>query len=186
VLSVIILVIILSRRFKEPISNFLGRLIGGWAGRHGIGVYAIPPTEQHIGIEVGPQLPSQAEIEKFIAEDRLQQVSNAYIQLYQAYEFERILHAIYGTQLNLLEHLERRVEGVSYASLAAFYSYFKERWKLLSTAVPPQMEVYLGFLKSKHLIEYVGEDIVRITPDGSQFLSYIRNHYPYTYKFKPL
>jgi len=102
------------------------------------------------------------------------------------YWFERTFNIIYGTQIDLLEYLSAKgTDGDRYVNLLVFYNEFVKRSGLAST----QMADYLGYLHSMRFVEYRGEGsdlIVKITPYGVNFLSYIKGQYPSTYKYKAL
>ena len=108
-----------------------------------------------------------------------------YQRFYNGYWWERALNLIYGTQLEILEHLERKGDsGDKYVNLVPFFEAFRRRGGSPAT----QMADYLAFLQSMKLMCYAerdGESIVKITPFGVNFLSYLRASYPGGYKFKP-
>ncbi len=69
--------------------------------------------------------------------------------------------------------------------LKKFYYYFIVRSKLVVTTTETK---YFEFLKDMRYIEYVGEgeeQIVKITPLGLNFLSYVKELYRTTYRDRP-
>jgi len=167
-------------KFGEPISNFLQRLI--IAKGYGVSFEAEIPPEQRKKISL-PQ--SKEEIIKDIGRGD-KRIITKYIELLEKYKFEQTLHAIYGTQMDLLESLsKKRTLGEKYSDLKRFYYYFIVRSKLVVKTTETN---YFGFLKNMGYIKYVGEDderIVTITPHGLNFLSYIKELYPTIYKYRP-
>jgi predicted transcriptional regulator len=85
----------------------------------------------------------------------------------------------------LLEHLSiKGSEGDKYINLVSFYNEFVKR----SSSSSVQMADYLKFLKDTGFIEFVGEGSelsVKIFPYGVDFLSYIKQIYALTYKYRP-
>jgi hypothetical protein len=103
-----------------------------------------------------------------------------FIRTYNAYFFERSYNNIFGSQIRVLEHLlAKGNEGETYIGLHPFYAQY---W----TGTPLQFPNYLGFLKNTNFIRYDGDPIqVRITPYGTDFLTYIQGQYPTTIGLKP-
>lgn len=169
-------------KFGEPISNFLQRII--IAKGYGVSFEAgIPPDQQKE--EITKSLPPEEEIRKYVGEEDIKIMTKKYSELFEKYIFELTLNAIYGTQMDLLEFLsKKRTLGEKYSDLSRFYYYFLTRSKLVTTT-PPE---YFGFLKAMRFIEYVGEgeeQIVKITPLGLNFLSYVKKLYPITFRDRP-
>jgi len=167
-------------KFGEPISNFLQRIIV--AKGYGVSFEAGIPLDQQEE-EITKLLPPEEEIKKDIGEEYVKKTRDKYMELLEKYLFERTLNVIYGTQMDLLEFLLKKgTLGEKYSNLKRFYFYFIVRSKLAVTRTETQ---YFGFLKNLEYIEYVGEgeeQIVKITPDGLDFLSYIKRLYPTTYR----
>ena len=177
-LGVPIFLFVISMLFKKQISEFLQRLktlkissMGVEAGTH---------LEQQKR-ETKKPFPSKEEIERW----RFEKVINEYIKLFNRYQFERTFNIIFGTQIDLLEHLLiKGTSGERYIGLRYFYDECIRRTGLFSY----KMEEYIGFLKSMGYVEYVGEGyqmIVKITEYGRNFLSYIKEQYPRKYRYKP-
>jgi len=167
--------------FKEPISDFFRRVVKGEA--YGFRVEAANPSKQRKEVKETPQFQSQDVIEKYIKENP-KKVINEYAKVFNGYQFERAFNIIYGTQVDLLEHLSiKGTNGDKYVNLSVFYNECIKRAK----SVFVQIAGYLGFLKDARFIEFVGKgsDLsVIITPHGVNFLSYIKNQYPTMYKHK--
>jgi len=166
--------------FREPIFEFLKRLktlkIFSAVLETGI------PPEQKVE-EIKKPLTPEKEIIKDVEEEDRKIMTNKYKELSENYIFELTLNAIYGTQMDLLEFLsKKRTLGEKYSDLSRFYHYFLIRSKFMTTATETK---YFRFLKAMGYIEYVGEgeeQIVKITPLGLDFLSYVKRLYPTTYK----
>jgi len=109
------------------------------------------------------------------------------MKLLKTYTFEQSFNIIYGTQIKLLEHLSKKgALGDKYSNLENFYLDFFMRTEGKTTTT---REDHLGFLEGKRYIKYVGkgdERIVKITPHGNNFLSYIKEQYKFLYKYKRL
>ncbi len=180
-LAVFILGLFFIFTFKSPISDFFRRIVRGEA--YGVRIEASAPTEQQKAVGETQKYPSKDEIEKYVAENPTQVIRD-YLRLSNGYHFERAYNLIYGTQLDVLEDLEKKgSEGEKYINLINFYNEFQRRSNLQST----QYADYLGFLGSMKFIEYKGSDTdltVHITPFGVNFLSYIRGQYSNAYKYR--
>ena len=168
--------------FKNAISSFLKRLVKG-EGPGGWKFEASSPSQQSQKIKEAPQPQTDSEIEAFVSKNPKAMLEE-YKRTFNGYWFERSYNLIYGTQISLLENLERKgSEGDKYINLTPFYNDFLRRSRFTNT----QMADYLKFLKDAHFIEYTGEGVdivVKITPYGVDFLSYIKVQYPYSYKYK--
>lgn len=164
--------------FKKQISEFLKRL--KTLKIFSMDVEAAIPEKQKAE-EIKELLPSKEEIEKW----RFEKIINEYIKLFNRYQFERTFNIIFGTQIDLLEHLLiKGTSGERYIELRYFYDEFIRRTSLFSY----KMEEYIGFLKIMGYVEYVGEGykmIVKITEYGRNFLSYIKEQHPRKYRYKP-
>ncbi len=178
-----ILVFVFIMMFKKQISEFLQRLktlkIFGTVLETGI-----PPEQKKE--EITKSLPLEKEIIKDVGEEDREIITKKYTELLEKYTFELTLNAIYGTQMDLLEFLSKKgTLGEKYSGLKRFYYYFIVRPKLVVTTTETK---YFGFLKDMEYIEYVGEgeeQIVKITPIGLDFLSYVKRLYPITYRDRP-
>lgn len=168
--------------FRKQISEFLQRLktlkISGTVLETRI------PAEQKT-IEIKKSLlKSKEEIKKSVKEKNstTESLVRKYYKLLKKYKYEKILNSIYGTQLDLLKHLSRRgTVGDKYINLRNFYDGYCRQLQMISSTAPPPMIKYLEFLENSELIKYVGEGderIVKITPLGNGFLSYIKDQYP--------
>jgi len=171
-----ILIIYFLRLFKWPLSNFLNRMVKSQI--YGLTVEAMTLSEQR------KELPEpKADLEKYISENP-QEIIEEYNRIFRGYWFERGYNLIFGTQILLLEHLlSKGTEGDFYVNLFSFYQDFLNRSNLTTT----QMADYLGFLCDMKFIDMMGEGIdlcVKITPCGTDFLSYIKGQYLYSYKYK--
>lgn len=168
------------RWFREPFADFLRRVVRGEA--YGVRLEAANPSEQRKEAQDVPQ--PQPDVEQYIRENP-KEVVHEYLRAVNGYRFERAYNLIYGTQLDLLEHLSTvGKEGEPYVNLVPFYNEFVKRSNLSGT----QMADYLGFLRDMHFIQYSGPENhlrVQITPLGIDFLTYIKGQYSAFYKFKP-
>ena len=181
------LVIFFIKLFKDPISDFIRRLIKGEA--YGVKFQASSPAEQKKEAEKKeaeeiPQIQSENELERYVKDNPKEAIKNI-IDISRKFRFERIFNIIYGTQINLLVHLNTKGEtGDKYINLFSYYNDYIARSRLYSAKI----EDYFGFLHSMQLIEFFGEGTnfsVRITPEGAHFLSYIRSECPATFNYKP-
>ena len=98
--------------------------------------------------------------------------------------FERTYRLIFGSQIRLLERLERLGSlGQTYENIASTYQ--SER-AVSATLYSYPLAHYLGFLENTGLIKTVGgtdRRAVKVTPVGVDFLEYIR---AMKYPVKPL
>ena len=181
---VITLILVMSfiKLFKDPISDFIRRLIKGEA--YGVKFQASNPAEQKKDAKEIPQIQPENEIERYV-KDNPKEAIQTIIDISRKFRFERIFNIIYGTQINLLVHLNTKGEsGDKYINVLSYYNDFIARSRLYSAKI----EDYFGFLHSMQLIEFFGEGTsfsVRITPEGAHFFSYIRSEYPATFNYKP-
>ncbi len=168
-------------QFRDPLSDFLKRMVRGQIGA--VTLEAARPSEQSKEIKMTEAPKTQDEIEKYISENP-QQVIKEYIRTFNAYWFEKAFNLIYGTQISLLEHLlSKGTDGDAYINLYSFYQEFLNRSNLTAT----QFADYVGFLRDAKFVEIetVANDMRgKITPYGTDFLSYIQVQYKYSYKLK--
>ncbi len=175
-LVALIILIFFFSKFKESINEFLRRVEEGEG--YGIKVKAKTPSEQRK--EVGEIKPPQsiADAEKYVAAHPKEAVLE-YRKVLNGFRWEKAFNLIYGTQLNLLEHLEQKGSaGEKYVDLLPFYNEFVKRSKLSTT----QFADYLGFLRDSQFITIENPEndlVVKITPYGVDFLSYVKGQYPY-------
>ena len=178
----LILVISFIKLFKDPISDFIHRLIKGEIGS--VKLQAISPADQKKEAEEFPPIQPENELELYVKNNPGEAIKTI-IEISRNFRFEKIFNIIYGTQINLLAHLNTKGEsGDKYINLLSYYNYYIARSRLYSAKI----EDYFGFLHSMQLIEFFGEGTnfsVRITPEGAHFLSYIRSEYPATFNYKP-
>lgn len=181
-LAVFILGVLFIRTFKEPISDFFRRLVRAEA--YGTSLTAVTPSEQRKEAEESTQFRTPDELVEYVKENP-QQVIRVYQRLLNGYWFERAYNLIYGTQIALLDYLQGKgTDGEKYVNLIRFYKKFLFLSKLQTT----QFADYLSFLVEIRFIEYKGQDpdrTVRITPYGSDFLSYIQGEYSTSYSYRP-
>lgn len=181
-----LLILIFIIMYKKPIFEILQRLktlkISGTVLETRI------PAEQKTK-EIKKSLPkSKEEIKKSVKEKNstTKSLLREYAKLLKKYKYEKILNSIFGTQLDLLEHLSRRrTVGDKYINLRIFYDGYCRQLQLISSTAPLPMIKYLEFLENSGFIEYVGEGderIVKITPLGNGFLLYIKDQYPAEFK----
>lgn len=173
---VLLVVIYFFRTFKESVNDFLRRVEEGEG--YGIKVKATTPSEQRKeASEIKPD-PSLDDAEKFVAEHPKEAVLE-YRKVLNGYRWEKAFNLIYGTQLDLLEQLEQKGSvGEKYVNLLPFYNEFVKRSKLSTT----QFADYLGFLRDSQFIAIEGPEndlVVKLTPYGVDFLSYVKGQYPY-------
>lgn len=178
-----ILVFVFIMMFKKQISEILQRLktlkIFGTVLETGI-----PPEQKKE--EIAKSLPPEKEIIKDVGDEDREIMTKKYTELLKKYLFELTLNVIYGTQMDLLESLSKKgTLGEKYNDLKKFYYYFIAKSKLVVTTTETK---YFEYLKGVRYIEYVGEgeeQIVKITPLGLNFLSYVKELYLKTYRDRP-
>lgn len=178
----LILVISFFVLFKDSISDFISRLIKGEA--YGVKFQAGNPSEQKKEAEELPQIKPQDELERYVKDNPKEVIKNL-IEISRKFRFERIFNVIYGTQINLLIYLSTKGEpGDKYINLVSYYNDFMIRSRLYSAKI----EDYFGFLHTMKLIEFFDEGSnfsVKITPEGINFLSYIKSEYSASFNYKP-
>jgi len=180
--TALILGLIFTYLFRKPISDFIDRITEGEG--YGVRVKAKGSTGQSIEVKDGPQPPApQGKLLEFIKENPEAILEN-YMRTYNSYWFERAYNLIYGSQIDLLEHLYSKADqGEKYTNLTIFYDRFINQSKLITT----QMADYLNFLQKARFVEYIGEEnnlAIKITPYGINFINYIKGQYPVSYKNK--
>ena len=168
--------------FRKQISDFLSRLIRGKIGN--LFVEATPPKQEKVIIENNNKNP----LIKMMKDDP-EGAYHEILKLYEDYFYERSFNIIYGTQIDLLEHLNKKPDK----SEKYNFIFTKYYLKHLGTKLKPKKPYnqYLDFLEINKFIEILNVDkgyserILKITPSGIKFLFYIKNHYPERYKNKP-
>ena len=177
-----VVTLIMAFMFKSSIADFLRRLVKG-EGPGGWKFEATKPAEQQQEIKDKSLVQPEDKTEQYV-KDNPKLVIQEFKRTFNAYWFERAYNLIYGTQIEVLEHLETKGDkGDKYINLTPFYNEFLRRSKFTTT----QLAHYLGFLKDAQFIEYLGEGAnltARITPYGVDFLSYIKTQYALAYKYK--
>jgi len=166
----------------EPLSDFLRRNIE--VEGYGFRVKAADPSQQRKEAQEAIQPRSEDALLTWVQENP-EQVVTDYQRLFRGYWFERALNLIFGTQLELLEHLEACGDaGERYINLVPYFQKYLKQ----SGHSQRQMADYLGFLRDMRFMEYVehdGEQYARLTPFGVDFLSYLRAQYGEMYKGRP-
>lgn len=110
-----------------------------------------------------------------------------YVKIYKFFIFERAFHFIFGTQIRLLEYLEKREGNIEKREiLFDFYDeYLKRTNPKLKRSTSQQ---YFAFLYSYKFIADFREDnqaYTKILDLGKDFLIYLRNQYSLIYINKP-
>lgn len=168
--------------FRAPLADFLRRM--GRVEGYGVRIEAMDPLQQRQEAKKAILPENQDALQQYITENP-QQVIELYQRTFNSYWFERAFNLIFGSQLELMEHLEAKTEkGERYINLVRFFQEFTRRGGPSTT----QLADYLRFLKDIRFLEYLereGEQYARITSSGVDFLSYLRAQYPAGYKFKP-
>lgn len=168
--------------YRKQIANLLTRLIKGKVGSFSF--EATPPKQEKVIIENNNKNP----LIQMMKDDP----ENAYheiLKLYKDYFYERSFNIIYGTQINLLDHLDKKPDKSEKYNFIFIKFYFKHLGKKPKTKKPYNQ--YLDFLEINKFIEILNanktnnEKILKITPSGIKFLSYIKTHYPERYKHRP-
>jgi hypothetical protein len=168
--------------FRKQISDFVSRLIRGKIGI--FSAEATPPKQEKVIVENNEKNP----LIQMMKDDP----ENAYheiLKLYEDYFYERSFNIIYGTQINLLDHLNKKPDKSEKYNFIFVKFYCKHLGKKPKITKPYNQ--YLDFLEINKFIEILNADktnnekILKITPSGIKFLSYIKAHYPERYKNKP-
>ena len=174
--TTLILVIYFLRSFRESLSDFFQRVEEGEG--YGIKLKATTPSDQRREVKDAPSFSDLDDVEKYVSQNP-KAVILEYRKLLNGFRWERAFNLIYGTQLRLMEYLEQKGSlGEKYVNLLPFYNEFVKRSKLSAT----QYADYLGFLRDSQFIEISGTEndlVVKITPYGIDFLSYIKGQYPF-------
>lgn len=167
---------------RRPIADFLSRIRS--AEGYGVRVDAVEPAQQLKNVQDADEPKSPAELVTWLR-DHSEAAATEFSRLYNGYWWERALNLIYGSQIEILEHLETQGDtGEKYVNLVPYFEQFLRRGGSATTQIPD----YLAFLQTMNFISYAtadGEQIVKITPFGVNFLSYLRSHYSVGHKFKP-
>lgn len=112
--------------------------------------------------------------------DNPKKAKSEYLKLLERYLYERILNLIFGTQIVLLESLEKITpKGIKYENLRV---YWLEHCRL-SNNKNYSFVSYINFLKMSLLIN-ITDDVVILSKGGKRFLDYIRTMYPLVYHSK--
>ena len=164
--------------YRDPIQGFLRRIIKGKI--YGATFEASPPIDQDSIKDKKSDIEPLDEMRKFVKENP-EKVMSDYFLLANHYRFERSFHFIYGTQILLLEHLEKKgVAGDYFTNLLPFY----QQHITLSQSDSYKMEDYVDFLSYSRFVEYNRDDnkfIIKITDFGLDFLNYLRSSYKKIY-----
>lgn len=190
--AVVVLGLVVLHRYHDPLSSFLRRVTE--AGGEKFRLKAADPDRQkevtsYVAKEIESKVvtlsasATEAEIEQYIAQNP-KSVLQEFYKVMNSYRYERAYSVIFGTQIELLEHLAAKGDvGESYINLVRFYEEFQRR----SGNKTAQMADYVKFLEISQFLEYFGEGHgmkARITPHGVNFLSYIKTTYGEFYKGK--
>ena len=109
-----------------------------------------------------------------------EQAKLEYLKIWEQALYERTFNLIYGTQILLLEKLEKNVpNGIIYENLRIYWLEYCR----LGGDKNYTYEKYMEFLKNFLLINYKENNIV-LSTGGKGFLNYIRNTYPTIYSLK--
>jgi len=168
--------------FKKRIDDFLGRLVKGKIGA--VSLEALP-AKQEKSIKGNKIEGTKEKAIKFIVNEP-EKALNEYLRIHNLYKFEKAFTNIFGTQINLLEYLTSKAdEGEKLVNLHIFYENFTKK----AISYTQTFNQYLFFLESWKFIQIItrkdNEKIVKITPHGLEFLSYIKNQYPTRYEHRP-
>jgi len=174
----LVLVIAAFRSFRDPLCRLIDRFVEGEG--YGVRLKATPARQlEEAGESV--QSPSANDIVQFVSEHP-EEAKAAYERLFNGYWFERAFNLIFGSQLELLEHLAQRGDaGEQYVNLKRHFDEFLNRGGEKAT----QMADYLEFLRKMGFMRYDG-DAAKITPLGVNFLSYLHANYVDVNKLRAL
>lgn len=121
---ILILVLIFIKRFYGPMCDFFRRLTKAEA--YGVRVEA---TQQKELKEGGDKLSIKTEDElRAYIKEKPDEVIELCLRLISSFHFEKTYNLIYGTQIDLLEHLQQQGSaGEKYINLAIYYNEFVKR-----------------------------------------------------------
>jgi hypothetical protein len=101
--------------------------------------------------------------------DTMRVLTRSAAALWVVVDFERIYNLVYGSQLQILTHLNS-VPRASEAELRPFYDAAVSQYPDVFRAYP--FEPYINYLVSQHLITQQGNTFT-ITVKGREFLTYL-------------
>lgn len=177
--SFIILIFIF--KFDKQIKDFLSRLVKAKANRSGFSLESSPPKQEKVIVENDKKITMVKMIE-----NNPKKAHKEFLKLYEEYFFERSFNTIFGTQINLLEHLDKKPDKSEKYNFLFVKFYFKHLGRKPKTKEP--YNKYLNFLEDSKFIKILNmnnEKIVEITSIGTKFLVYIKTRYSTKYKSKP-
>lgn len=178
---VLILGLLFIYLFKVQITNLLSRVTEGEA--YGMKFKANSPQDSAVTNDTKQVIPENDAI-KWVTEHPEQAIEE-YTRVSNSYKWERAMNFIYGTQVDLLDHLATQGgQGELYVNLVYFHAEHQKR----AGNANYQMPDYLNFLQLFGFISSEGNDSdlkVKITPYGLSFLSYIKANYSDTWNKKP-
>ena len=121
----LILFVSFIRLFKDPISDFIRRLIRGEFGS--VKLQATSPADQKKEAEELPPVKHEDELERYV-KDHPREAIKTLLDISRNYRFEKIFNIIYGTQINLLIHLSTRAYPSPQSVIEyTLYFYFVKR-----------------------------------------------------------
>lgn len=178
----IILIIFLT--YRKQISNLLARIYKGRL--YGVTFEATPIVQKNkINQDKIYNSPIDKAIEYFRKKPK--EALNFYINLYKAFVFEKAFNVIFGTQIRLLEYLEKKEGNAEKkGQLNIFYTEYLNRTNPLNKRSTQQQ--YFAFLYAyKFIGDFRTEEQVytKILDLGKDFLIYLRSQYPLLYINKP-
>jgi hypothetical protein len=180
-LMVLALSVIVLYHLRSPLSDFLRRT--SQVDAYGFRFQAAPPSEQREEAAKADKTSDEVEVAGHIAAIRNnpQQAADIIGRLFRGYRWEKAYNVIYGSQMELLIHLESLGEaGEYYVNLVPFFARFQAR----GGSADAQMADYLMFLVRMEFLEYYegpSGQRARLTPAGADFLSYLRAEYGNTF-----
>lgn len=166
--------------FKDQITNLLSRVTEGEA--YGMKFKTNSPQDSAVATDTNLVIPD-TDATKWVVENP-QQAIDEYNSVSNSYKWERAMNFIYGTQIDLLDHLASQAnKGELYVNLIYFHAEHQKRVGNTNYQMPD----YLNFLQLFGFISSEGKDSelkVKITPYGLSFLSYIKANYSDTWNRK--
>lgn len=167
--------------FKKRIDDFLSRLVKGKVGA--VYIEALPAKQEKSIKGKKIEEPSKKTLKS--TEDESVISYEEYLRIFNLYVFEKGFAIMYGTQIDLLEYLTSKAdEGEKLVNLHRFYVDFIKK----SIYSKQTFKAYYKFLENWKFIQIItskdNEKIVKITPHGLDFLSYIKSEYPGSYNIK--
>lgn len=169
--TVVLLIVLF---FQEELRHLI-RNVSALRGPGGIEATISQPEPSKETPEISEELKRDGVAELRSMDVDKSELINRLVSLQVALHFERTYNFIFGSQIRLLESLERLgFSGQTYENIAAIYQSERATHAVFHSY---PLRDYLGFLENAGLVGIVSETgrrLVKITPMGIDFLEYMR------------